>query len=217
MIRINLLPQTKRAARARRSGGGNTQAWLILYAVVSTVYIALMGVVYMLTNNELSALNDVNADLERQIQTVRAVSSRLEEVEAQIDQSRRLGELVNELNAGRTGPARMLVEVSRLLSEGQVPEIDPQQLEEMRRANPHAGYNRNWDVRRLWLVSFEEEERSCVIRGMGKTHEDIAEFLQRLALSNLFENVTLARTEAVSDAETELELIGFELNCDVRY
>ena len=45
----------------------------------------------------------------------------------------------------------------------------------------------------------------------------MAEFLRRLSLSDLFENVHLTRTEAATDAATRLEFIHFELEATVRY
>jgi hypothetical protein len=53
--------------------------------------------------------------------------------------------------------------------------------------------------------------------GQGKTNEDVAEFLRRLALSEVFETVTLTKTEATEDNASGLSFIGFELTCRVRY
>ena len=80
-----------------------------------------------------------------------------------------------------------------------------------------ASWRLAWDSRRLWLTSFEEDNRICNIKGRGKTKEDVAEFLRRLSLSESFENVELQKTEATEDPETRLPLIGFELTCQVRY
>ena len=109
------------------------------------------------------------------------------------------------------------MELSKTLSRDRGPTIDPQALERLRQNNPLANFNRNWDVRRLWLTSFEEENRECRIVGLGRTNEDVAEFLQRLSLSELFENVTLQKTESATDQGTGLSLIGFELTARVRY
>ena len=70
---------------------------------------------------------------------------------------------------------------------------------------------------RLWLVRFEENNRECRIEGVGRTNEDVAEFLRRLQLSELFDNVTLQRTEAEEDSQSSFELIKFELRCRVTY
>ena len=81
--------------------------------------------------------------------------------------------------------------------------------------NPYAGFREGWDVRRLWLKSFNEHERVCEIAGEARTNEDVAEFLRRLSISELFEEVVLERT-AGATAGTE-SVIAFDLNCRVRY
>ncbi len=53
--------------------------------------------------------------------------------------------------------------------------------------------------------------------GLGKTNEDVAEFLRRLALSESFEDVTLTRTESKIDTDTQLPFIDFSITCKVRY
>ena len=216
MIRINLLPRTTKAARTR-GGSANVQAWYMVYAAVVGIYCVGLCVVYTVVGGELDNLNASNSQLSDQIAEAEAATSRLGDIEARLAQSEALAQLVEELNAGRTGPTRMLLEISRILSEGQGPSIDAQRLEELRRENPHAGYNRNWDVRRLWLNSFEEEGGDCVIRGTGKTNDDVGEFLRRLNLSDLFDQVNLHRTEAVVDDETRMEFQAFELRCRVTY
>jgi Tfp pilus assembly protein PilN len=164
--------------------------------------------------------------LQAQITELTSRSERLDDVRAELESSRALEEVVNELNAARTGPTRALMELSKILSacpadrtgcDNVGPTIDPQALEDLRRDNPHAGFNRIWDVRRLWVTNFEEEARECSMEGIGRTNEDVAEFLRRLALSELFDQVTLTRTSSERDTELNLELIKFELTCQVIY
>jgi type IV pilus assembly protein PilN len=111
------------------------------------------------------------------------------------------------------------MELSQILSPppGGGPTIDPEALEEMRRDNPLAGFNRSWDPRRLWLKSFEETDGNCKITGLGRTNEDVAEMLRRLALSELFTGVTLTKTQSTTVAGLGLSLISFELTCQVSY
>ena len=87
----------------------------------------------------------------------------------------------------------------------------------MRQDNPLAGFNESWDVRRLWITSFEEIERECKIVGMGRSNEDVAEFLRRLTLSEIYDDVTLQRTHASNDSETGLQMVGFNITCKVKY
>ncbi|HJK93790.1 MAG TPA: PilN domain-containing protein [Polyangiaceae bacterium LLY-WYZ-15_(1-7)] len=225
MIRINLLPEAKRQARVASGPSGGSQVWAGVYFFGVLVWGAILAVIYFSYDSELEEKRRANNALQTQIDQLRTKSARLEEVRAELEQSRALEEVVADLNKARTGPTRAIMELSRILSacpagescEEVGPTIDPQALEELRRENPLAGYNRSWDVRRLWLLHFEEENRECRMRGRGRTNEDVAEFLRRLALSELFDQVTLQRTERVVDRESELELIGFELTCQVIY
>jgi type IV pilus assembly protein PilN len=216
MIRINLLPQAK--VRGRAAGpSGSTALWLVIYLVGGALWSVGLSVVYFSHQGKLDEQLQANAALQQRIETLKKKTERLEEVRARLERSRQLEEVVSDLNRRRTGPARVLRELSSILSEGGGPSIDPHELERLRRDNPLAGYNRNWDVRRLWISSFHEDRRECRIQGRGKSNEDVAEFLRRLALSDLFARVTLQRTEMVADRDTKVPLIGFELTCEVTY
>lgn len=219
MIRINLLPRTKRAARTSSAGSGSTQAWAGAYMVAAVLTGVVGAILYFGIDAELQEQVAQNNALEARIQEKRQQSALLEEVQAKLDQSMALEEVVAELGRARTGPTRAMMELSRILStgEGSGPTIDPQALEALRRENSFATFNRSWDARRLWLNRFEEEGRQCRIAGVGRTNEDVAEFLRRLQLSELFDQVTLQRTQSETDTESGLELIGFELTCQVTY
>ena len=220
MIRINLLPQASKAVRtATPAGPSNVQAWYIGYGASALLWVAVLAGIYLTYQGDLEEEKQQNAALTTQIEQLRTKSARLEEVRGRLQQSQRLEEVVGDLQRARTGPTRVLMELSQILSPppNGGPTIDPEQLEEMRRDNPLAGFNRSWDPRRLWINSFEEIDGNCEIVGLGRTNEDVAELLRRLALSELFTGVTLQKTESRPDSETGLELIAFELTCSVSY
>jgi type IV pilus assembly protein PilN len=224
VIRINLLPGTKRSHRtadvARLGAGGDQGAlWPIVYLGMAAAAALAFGFLYARLDDQLTEKQRVNNDLQQQIARVQAESAQLEELQAKLQASIELENLVGELQRARLGPTRVLLEISKILSEGPRagPTIDPQRLEQLRRENPLAGYNPGWDSRRLWLTSFIEDQRACKVSGVGKTNEDVAEFLARLSLSELFEDVTLQRTLATTDSATGLSLISFELTCKVSY
>jgi len=219
MIRINLMPHTKRAARTKGGGaiGASSTVWVGAYFAAALVTIALCAVWYVSLDNEVQAQVRANNELQGRIDDLRSQSQGLEEVQAQLQQSLALAEVVEQLEAGRTGPTRVLMELSNILSTGpgSGPTIDPAELEQMRRDNPLAGFNRNWDPRRLSVDSFVEEDGQAELAGAGRTNEDVAEFLRRLSLSEVFEGVTLQETRAV-EVES-VELIGFKISARVVY
>jgi len=213
MIRINLLSEGKRRTR----GGGGEQLWIAAVVLVVVGWIGGLAGLYIMKSNELEEKQARNAALQRKVDELRAGSKGLEEVREKLRRSKELETVVGELNKARTGPVRVLMEISAILSKGRGPTVDPVALEKMRRDNPRAGFTRGWDARRLWLTAFDEEHRQCRIKGMGRTNEDVAEFLQRLALSELFEEVTLEKTRAEDLKAGELPAIAFELSAKVRY
>ncbi len=226
MIRINLLPEEK-ARRTRRRAptltmpgagtGGSPTMWWIIYGVAVVVWLAVLGTAYVVKQGELTALLEENGTLTQERDELQKKTEGLAEVEAKLAKSKQLEEIVNDLERARTGPTRAVMELSRLLSSPGGPSIDPDELERLRKDNPLAGYNEDWNVRRLWIKRFEEVEGECTMAGMGRTNDDVAEFLRRLTLSDLFGDVTLERTRSTLDQKSGLNLIGFDLSCTVKY
>jgi type IV pilus assembly protein PilN len=218
MIRINLLPGAPRKqARASGGSGAPPTGWIVGYAAAALITVTALWLVYADLSRELREQNAQNAQVEADIAEIERSSANIDEVRAALEESRELEAVVLDLQRARFGPTRVLVEVAHILSEGGGPSIDPRRLEELRRDNPLAGFNPSWDFHRLWMTSFVEEDRHVEIEGTGRTNDDVAEFLRRLSLSDLFENVHLTRTEAATDAATRLEFIHFELEATVRY
>ena len=111
----------------------------------------------------------------------------------------------------------MLLELSRVLTPGRGPTVDRDKLEQMKRDDPTAVPNPNWDPRRLWLVQYSETDRTMRLAGFARDGEDVSEFLRRLTTSDYFYEVKLLPASKVIDPETKLELVRFELSAKVRY
>jgi len=223
MIRINLLPTDKKK-RARRiapsplpTGDLGLGTWAAVYAGAIAIWLVVLGILYFAQSGELEAVNQENKTLEARRDELQGKTKGLADVEGRLEKSRRLEKVVQELERARRGPTRAVMELSKVLSSPGGPTIDPAELERMREDNPLAGFNESWDVRRLWLSRFEEIERECKITGMGRSNEDVAEFLRRLTLSEIYESVTLQRTRATNDPDTGLQVVGFDITCKVKY
>jgi len=223
MIRINLLPTDKKK-RARRiapsplpGGDFSLGTWGAIYGGAIAVWLVILGVLYFVQSGELDTLAQENKTLTARRDELQGKTKGLAEVEGRLEKSRRLEKVVEELERARRGPTRAVMELSKVLSTPGGPSINPAELERMREENPLAGYNESWDVRRLWLTRFEEVDRECKITGMGRSNEDVAEFLRRLTLSEIYDDVTLQRTRVAKDPETGLEMVGFDITCKVKY
>jgi type IV pilus assembly protein PilN len=223
MIRINLLPSDKKK-RTRRmapspmpTGDLNLGTWGLVYGGAIAVWLVVLGVLYFAQSGEMDEIAQENTTLEARRDELTRKTKGLAEVEGRLEKSRRLEKVVQDLERARRGPTRAVMELSRVLSSPGGPTINPAELERMRQENPLAGFNESWDVRRLWISRFEEVERDCKITGMGRSNEDVAEFLRRLTLSEIYDGVTLQRTRAATDTETGLTMVGFDITCKVKY
>ncbi len=218
MVRINLLPNARKQARSS-GGAGDASAtpWIIAYLATAFVTILVCAFLYFNGTSALDEQRAQNAALQGEITQLESQSAQIDVVRAELAHSQELEQVVGDLQRARFGPTRVMMELSRILSASGGPTVDPERLEAIRRDNPLAGFNPAWDTRRLWLTSFSEEDRQVEIHGLGKTNEDVAEFLRRLSLSESFGNVTLTKTEAIVDSESHLDLISFELQCSVVY
>ena len=223
MIRINLLPTDKKT-RARRAapsplptGDLSLRTWGIVYAAAIAAWLLVLGILYFAQSGEMETIAQENKTLEARRDELKSKTKGLADVEGRLEKSQRLEKVVQDLERARRGPTRAIMELSRVLSSPGGPTINPAELERMREENPLAGFNESWDVRRLWISRFEEVERDCKITGMGRSNEDVAEFLRRLTLSEIYEGVTLQRTRAASDSATGLQMVGFDITCKVRY
>jgi type IV pilus assembly protein PilN len=213
MIRINLLPHKRGTVSATTANG---KVWGYAYMGAVAVWCLALAFVYFGLVSDLDQAKAQNAEIERQVTLVKEQSGNLEELQKQLEQSKQLEDVVKGLKDARQGPHRMLLELSSILSPGKGPTIDPAKLEDLRKSNPEAGISGGWDTRRLWVTGFEENSRACRIIGEARNNEDIAEFLRRLALSAIFDDVVLVRTGVPRGASASA-LVAFELTCKVRY
>jgi type IV pilus assembly protein PilN len=212
VIRINLLPQKRRAQRAE---GGQ------LWAVVVVLLVALEAVGFFIFHGakkeELTRQRRENATLEEQIAQSKAAVKNHADVKAQLERLRAREDAITKLQSARTGPTAVLLELARLLTAGRGPSIDPDRLNQLRREDPLAVYNPNWDTRRLWLVKYIETQRQVRLEGFARDGEDVSELARRMGLSGYFGDVRLLPAKKVKSSEAGMDLVGFQLEAKARY
>ena len=223
MIRINLMPQKRpmrrrgEAAGGEAAGGGESQAWLIavLGAVLLEVIVLLF--VYKTKQDQLTQVQKHNQELTANIDGIKREISNHTEIKSQLKELRDREEAIQKLQTARTGPTATMLELSRIMTPGRGPTVDRDKLEQMKRDNPSAVPNANWDARRLWMTAYKEQERTVKVGGLARDGEDVSEFLRRLALSDYFYDVKLLPASKSIDPLSKLELVKFEMSAKVRY
>jgi type IV pilus assembly protein PilN len=212
MIRINLMPQKRRADRSEAS-----QLWLAVVMVVMLAEVAALFVFHGFKNEELNDQRRKNAVLTSQIDQSKSAVANHQEVKTKLVTLRAREEAINKLQSARTGPTAILLELARLLTPGRGPSVDPDRLSQLRRDNPLAVFNPAWDARRLWLTTFKEENRKLRLEGFAQDGEDVSELARRMNLSAYFADVVLLPANRVVDASSKIEVVKFALEAKVKY
>jgi type IV pilus assembly protein PilN len=212
VIRVNLLPQKRRAEK-----GEGGQLWLVALLVLFLAEVAGLFVFQGYKKGQFTHQNQTNAELQSQIQQAKSAVQNHDTVKKKLAQLRAREDAISELQKARTGPTAMLLELARILTPGQGPTVSPDRLAQLRRDNPQAVYNPNWDAHRLWLTKFTEEHRSVHLEGKARDGQDVSELARRMNLSSYFEDVQLLPGQTETDAKTGLQLVHFQLEAKVNY
>jgi type IV pilus assembly protein PilN len=213
LIRINLLPQKREARR----GPEIDQRWLLAVLGVVVAEIVVLFLVHQVKREELARQVRKNEELSTQIEQIKKTVANHAEIKAQLETLRAREEAITKLQQARSGPTAVLLELSRVLTSGHGPTVDSDVLAQLRRDNPTAVYNPGWDPKRLWLTAFQENDRVVKIEGLSRDADDVSELARRLNLSTYFADVKLLPATKKVDADTKLEVIGFQLQAKARY
>jgi type IV pilus assembly protein PilN len=211
MIRINLLPV--KAAKRREQGQRQ------LLAGVVTLTLAVVGIIVFHTA-QASQIND----LRYQNQQTQAAIARLKNeigdydlVKAQREDLIRQRDAIKRLQANRAGPVWLMRELSDILTKGKGPTFNKEAYEEQLKRDPNAGFNPNWEPKRVWLLSYDEKNHNVKLHGAAKSDEDVAEFLKRLKQSAFFSDVYWQQTQPQFDTKLNVSYVTFDVTCKVNY
>lgn len=221
MLKINLLPQEK---GRRAAASSSSVASMLIVGVVGSL-VLLVGGLFLFhasQQHEVDEIREANTRTQAEIDSIKSRVSDHQKILDELAEIRRREEAIEGLQAARTGPTSMLVEVSHILSPGGYPTADPAVVERIRQM-PNGRdllWNPNWESKRLWLTGFEEDNRNVKFVGEGRSPEDVSEFMRRLQFSLYFQNVRLDRTEeapTLSPQGNGLKVQKFVITARARY
>jgi type IV pilus assembly protein PilN len=213
VIRVNLLPQKRRA----EAKAGDKQLWLVAVMVAFLAQVAGLFVFHGFKNEELKDQKRKNTEIESQIEQSKKSVTDHPEVKKKLEELRAREAAIKKLQDARTGPTAILLELTHILTPGRGPSVAPDKLSQLRRENPLAVYNANWDPRRLEIRSFAESARKVKLEGTAQDGEDVSELARRLNLSDYFSNVVLLPGKQEKDKDSGLSVIKFSLEAQVKY
>jgi len=213
VIRVNLLPTKK----VRAAAGDEGKLWIVFFLVALAVEGGAVAVVHLQRTAALEVIQRRNADAQGRIDLIKREVADHDAIKEELEQIRSREEVISRLSSARTGPVNVMMELSKILSKNGMPSIDPARYAQIARDNPLQAVNPRWDFRNLWLTEFREEDRAVTLKGVGRGHDDVAEFLKRITLSEFFTDEQLRKTETVEDRNARVPVVAFEIRANVRY
>jgi type IV pilus assembly protein PilN len=219
MIRINLLP----IKQDRRREAGRIQFYIGLAVLLVEASVCFW--IHTSLGAEVDEQDNKNISVKAEVDNIKRGIQDRKTIVAEIAQYEKRQAAIESLKDARVGPVYVMLELSKIMSLGGSPQIDNTRYQEMLKTDPTAGYEEGWDYRRLWIDQFSENARKVKITGQGLTHEDVAEFLKRVSLSDFFVSSKLISTDlsvptikSKSLGKTKIDpVVHFKLEGEVRY
>ena len=170
MIRINLLP----VRAAKRREGGKQQLLLLVLALIIALGANFFW--WKRISDDLSALDQQISRTKQEIaqleKTIGEVKSITQEKKALEDKLK----ILDNLKKGRTGPVRVMDELSSL--------IPP----------------------KVWLLNWQEQGGAVLMTGKAVTYEDLSVFSKKLKGSKHFRDVVIHKASQKADGVVEWEI-----------
>ncbi len=161
MIRINLLPVPK----VRK------QEALFIQAGIGLIILGFFaGACYFLGASKQAEIAKINSDIQARQKEIDELKAKVGEVEKYKKQLQTLEQqigVIRSLEAGRTGPVKMLDEFTELVP------------------------------RKLWIHSFKENNKMVTMDGFADSGPVIADFLESLKVAKYFSNPQLSSVQLV--------------------
>src|SRR6185369_15658905 len=110
--------------------------WLLVVLGVLMVQIIGLWLFHQWKADELTQQNQKNGELQAKITDIRTLVANHEEVKRALAVLRQREDAIAKLQSARSGPTAILLELSRILSQGRGPTVDQDRLAALKKDNP---------------------------------------------------------------------------------
>lgn len=229
MIRINLLPSKKKAARATAAvaslsgdgaGGGAGQYWALGMLIG---WLLVGGAGYWLLTMEEDAAAAMRTQAAAKNRKAEEIKQDIDEegLEASKKQLEAQEAIIEKVETKRRTPVYVMYELAMILTDakdGGGPDVDKEKEAQLVKADPQAKPNPLWDPTGLWLTKVEEKGGVLVIEGGARDATDLSEFVRRLRVSARFGRVSHPDFERSStNRDDDEQHLTWKLDVSVRY
>jgi len=212
MIRINLLQEKKKAARAERGQMSVLYAAIGLAAAAAAVFFF----VHVPLQNKLDDVKAENDKRSKNIKQLQEATKEFDTVQTQLTAAKEQEDAIKRLNNARAVPSWMLFELSNVLTKDHKPTMSPEMAERIKN-DANRQFSPGWDPKRIWVDSLDEKDGTLAISGGAQATTDVTQFALRLQASVFFTDVQPTTVTAAVDSASKLAYYKFTLTGKVLY
>lgn len=212
MIRINLLQEKKKAARAERGQMTVIYGLIALAAAATAVFV----LVHLPLAAELDEIRAENAKRQTHIKELTESTKEFDTVQTQLTAAKEQEEAIKRLNSARAVPSWMLFELSNILTKDHKPTMSPEMAERIKN-DANRQFSPGWDPKRIWIDALDEKDGTLTISGGAQATTDVTQFALRLQASVFFTDVQPTTVAAATDNASKLAFYKFSLTGKVLY
>jgi type IV pilus assembly protein PilN len=216
MIKINLLPQKKKAREARP---GELDVALGMIAIAG----AFAGVYFGYHTGQVKKLKDLqhaNTDLQTDNAGVRADVDKQKDLETVINAEQQREASITKLVHAESVPANVMQELGDVLTAGRQPTMTSYmatRVSDGPNGDPNRRFTSDWDPKHVWITSFTEKNGAFTLDGGAQSDGDVTQLAKRLQASVYFSDVTPSGAERTSDPNGNLSYYKFTITGKVAY
>jgi type IV pilus assembly protein PilN len=216
MIKINLLPQKKKAREAQPGERDVVLGMVAIAGVFAAVYFGYHRAQQkklkdlMATNGELSADNEGKRDQVAKQKDIEQVVTAEQEREAAIA----------KLVKAKSVPAHLLQEMGDMLTPGRMPTMTKEMSDRTSdgpKGDPNRRFAVDWDPKHVWITSFAEKDGAFALQGGAQSDGDVTQLAKRMQASVYFQNVTPTGAERTTDQVGNITYYTFTITGKVVY
>lgn len=202
MIRINLMPTKE--GRKKKSG----QRTVAIIGLLVGLEILGLFLWYQTVASEVDeAMAAANAQ-EQRVQRLEKAKKKVEDKQETKEKLNRQNVIFDKMKHEKSGPPEMLKFLSYILTKKEDNLYNREEL----KAQEAAGWASGWDTENLWITDLQEDQLEMTVKGLAKSHEDVAEFYRRLESGAYFVLIDPVVQEVTRDEDFDTqELVSFEV------
>jgi Tfp pilus assembly protein PilN len=212
MIRINLLQEKKKAARAERGQMTVLYGLIALAAAAAAVFV----LVHLPLASEIDESRAENAKRQAHIKELTESTKEFDTVQAQLNAAKEQEDAIKRLNNARAVPSWMLFELSNILTKDHKPTMSPEMAERIKN-DANRQFSPGWDPKRIWIDTLDEKDGTLTVSGGAQATTDVTQLALRLQASVFFTDVQPTTVAAATDTQSKLAYYKFSLTGKVLY